>query len=205
MDRRARGVKLDPQKTSFAVDRDHTIHIRKRISQMLLNRLRRIDHPIIFYRLQRSQNGSHCDHPATESCTEIVFFDRKRNVLVNQTRADRNAAAQTLCERYNIRLNVISKIAASKKPVSRSADAGLNLVKNQHRTEFITNIAKLSKKFRFCFSNARHRLDRFENYPCGLFVKHRPHGFYISKFGFDMIRDVRLAYFAISTQKRCRY
>src|SRR5437773_9500477 len=120
-----------------------------------------------------------------------------RNFFIDQTRADRYAAAERFCERDNIRLDTVGKIAAGKEPVSGSADAGLDFVENKNDAKLVAQCTKLAKEFRRRFTHTCHRLDRLDNYSRRIVVRDRADAAYIAKFGHYVTGHVRLADLAI--------
>src|SRR5690349_19168916 len=89
------------------------------------------DHVVLFDCFKRREHRSHCDHPAAERRAEIVFLDMPRNLVVNKTRTDWNAAAERFGDRYNIRFDAAGVFASRKEPISSSANAGLHFIKNE--------------------------------------------------------------------------
>src|SRR6185369_16050898 len=62
-------------------------------SQIRLETSDVFEHPIVFDGFECGGDCGHRQHAATESRTEIVFFNPRRDCFCDETRADRNTAA----------------------------------------------------------------------------------------------------------------
>ena len=92
-------------------------------------------------RFDRRENRRHREHSAAESRAQIVCFYILRNFFIDQTRADRNAAAEGFGKRDNVGLRAARQIASAEKPVSGTPDSGLHFVEDQNNSELVADFS----------------------------------------------------------------
>src|SRR5690606_37905923 len=119
-------------------------------------------------------------------------------------RADRNAASQRFRKGHNIRNDPCSEVASGKEPISGSPDSRLYLVKDQNGANLIAECSQLRKELRRSFTNPRHRLDRFDDDACRLFIDHLPDTLDRIEISLDVKRNIRFAELAVLSQERRR-
>src|ERR1044072_243634 len=120
------------------MNRLNLLNLTQPLTQIRLNTPHILEHSILFNRFERRSDRRHREHSAAKRRAEIILFDMRSDRVSNETRADRNTAAQRLRQRHDVRHDPIS---ASKEPLARASDASLYFIVNQHDAALVTQRA----------------------------------------------------------------